>query len=220
MKQKNNIQNQLLLTGGLGLLAAVLVGWGEFLMHFDPLARFSQDGYDFLLNVSAERATLGHFLGVFGATLYPVGMYHIYLMLRPAHQTLAFIAFLLGSFGFMVGAVWLGSRASIAAIVQLPEAASLIELYQLRYESLLSVIRFTTLALSLIFIGLTLTGKTYYPKWMAIFNPIVLLVANFVVFAVEPEVGKYVMPIALNVGFFIFFALSLLFVRRSEINSY
>ena len=87
-------------------------------------------------------------------------------------------------------------------------------LYELRYESLLTVIRITTVVLSLIFIYLVLTGRSHYQKWHAIFNPIVLLVMNFVIYAISPEIGKYLMPIALNIAFGIFFTLSVIQVRK------
>ena len=209
----------LTVTALLGLVASVLVGTGEYLLHYDALARFSAGGYDFMKGISANRSTFGHFFGVFGATLYPVGCYHIYLMLRPANQRWAFSAFLIGSFGFMVGAVWIGSRASVSALIQLPpstEVTGLIALYELRYEPLLQVIRLTTLTLSLIFIVLTLTGRSRYPKWMALFSPFVLIIMSFVIFAIAPAIGKHMMPIALNIAFFVFFLLSLKFARQSE----
>ena len=197
-----------------GILAAVLVGIGEYLLHFDELARFTSGGYDFMTGISANRSTIGHFFGVLGATLYPIGCYHIYLMLRPANSRWAFIAFLVGTFGFMVGVVWIGSRASVSALVQLPESADvaqLIQLYDLRYETLLQIIRFTTLILSGIIIWLAITGRSHYPRWMAVFNPILLIIANFILFSLVPEIGKHTMPIALNVAFFIFFSFSLIF---------
>ena len=80
-----------MLTGLLGLLAAILTGTGEFLLHYDPLARFSEKSYDFMLAASDERQTIGHFIGVLGAPLYVVGCWHIYLMLKPAGQKIAFI---------------------------------------------------------------------------------------------------------------------------------
>ena len=210
------------ITAILGLIASLVVGTGEYLLHYDPLARFSAGGYDFMQGISASRSTLGLFFGVFGATLYPVGCYHVYLMLRPANQRWAFSAFLIGSFGFMVGAVWIGSRASVSALVQLPpspEISGLISLYELRYEPLLQVIRLTTLALSLIFVVLTLSGRSNYPRWMALFNPILLIIMSFVIFAVAPAIGKHMMPIALNIAFFVFFLLSLKFARQIEATS-
>lgn len=211
------MSNKVVLTAILGLLASVTVGLGEYLLHYDAQARFAEGGYAFMQGIHHSRSTLGHFLGVFGATLYPFGCFHIYQMLRPANTQWAFIAFLVGSFGFIVGAVWVGSRASISALVQLsptPEIAALINLYEFRYESLLQVIRLTTLAVSLIIVWLSLTGRSHYPKWMALFNPILLIILNFVLFIVAPSLGKHSMPIALNVAFFSFFAISLCIALR------
>jgi len=213
------MKNDLVITGLAGLLAAILVGIGEYLLHFDALARFTSGGYEFMSDIPAARSTLGHFFGVLGATLYPVGCYHIYLMLRPANQRAAFMAFLIGAFGFIVGVVWIGSRASISAIIQLPpspEVTALTDLYTLRYETLLNIIRITTLIVSIIIIWLSLSGRTLYPKWIAIFNPILLIIANFILFVVVPDIGKHTMPIALNVAFFIFFALSLMCASTSK----
>lgn len=213
------MQHKLVLTALIGLLAATLVGMGEYLLHYDAQARFTEGGYNFMIGIPGSRSTVGHFLGVFGATLYPIGCYHIFLMLRPANHRWAYNAFLVGTFGFIVGAVWIGSRASISALIQLPastEVTGLIGLYDLRYETLLQVIRFTTLVVSIIFVWLCLTGRTYYPKWMALFNPILLIITNFVLFAIAPSIGKYTMPIALNVAYAIFFALSLRFAIKFQ----
>jgi hypothetical protein len=204
----------ILLTGIAGLIAAVLVGAGEFLLHFDPLARYSETSYDFMLAASQERQTLGHFLGVLGAPLYVVGCWHIYLMLKPANQKLALVGFLVSAYGFMIGADWISSRASIGALVQLDASGSsigrLVELYQVRYESLLTVIRFTTLFLSIIYVYLVLSSRSRYEKWQVVFCPILLLLMNFLIYTISPAVGKYLMPIALNVAFGIFFLMSVL----------
>jgi len=213
------MQNNHVFTALAGLLAAVLVGIGEYMLHYDALARFTAGGYDFMKGIPDQRSTLGHFLGVFGATLYPIGCYHIYQMLRPANRRWAYAAFLIGTFGFIVGVVWIGSRASVSALIQLPQTpdvTALIALYDLRYETLLQIIRLTTLVMSAIIVWLAWTGRSHYPRWMAAFNPILLIIANFILFALVPSVGKHSMPIALNVAFFIFFALSLCFSVKAQ----
>ena len=91
---------------------------------------------------------------------------------------------------------------------------SLIALYDVRYETLLSVIRITTLILSAGFIYLTLTGRSNYQKWQALFNPIILLIGCFVIYLIDKNIGKYIMPIALNVAFFIFFTMSIIQARK------
>jgi hypothetical protein len=216
-------QQVIVLTGIVGVIAAIVVGIGEFLLHFDPLARFSPDSYAFMLAASDERQTAGHFLGVLGAPLYIIGCWHIYQMLKPANPKLALFGFLVSAYGFMIGADWISSRASIGALVHFQESGGdirdLVQLYQLRYESLLSVIRVTTVVISLIFIYLVLTGRSHYQKWQAIFNPIVLLVMNFVIYAMNPAIGKYLMPIALNIAFGIFFTMSFIQARKIHIGA-
>ena len=207
--------NKLIFTGIIGLFASIFVGIGEYLLHYDPLTRFS--GFNFMQGIGESRTTIGHFIGVLGATLYPVGMYHIYLMLRSANDKAAYFTFLIGAFGCIVGAVWIGSRASISALVQISETADiahLIELYEFRYETLLNVTRVTTLILSGVFIWLTVTGRSSYPRWMAIFSPIILIIMSFLIYLVAPQIGKHLMPIALNVAFFIFFSLSIFHARN------
>ena len=209
--------NTLKLTGLMGLGGALLCGTGEFLLHFDPLARFS--GYDFMADISDARLTSGHFFAVVGVPLYFVGMWHIAQMLRPAGERLSRALFLIGCFGFLYGAMWMSSRASIGSLVHYPDLIAntkLVELYELRSETLLQVTRVTTLMISGIYIYMVLTGRSRYPKWMAATSPIVLLLANFVIYLVAPSIGKYVMPIALNVGFSVFFLLSLMFGELRE----
>ena len=132
-----------MLSGLAGLTAAILVGIGEFLLHFDPLARFSEESYSFMLAASDSRQTLGHFFGVLGAPLYVAGCWHIYLMLKPAGPRLALAAFLIGAYGFMIGADWISSRASIGALVHYQATGAdtehLTALYRTRYESLLTI---------------------------------------------------------------------------------
>lgn len=209
------------LTGLVGIFAAIMTGAGEFLLHYSDLANYADDGqYAFLLNVSEWRLTSGHFIGVLAAPLYLIGMWHMYLGLKPYNQKAAFILFVISSYGFVLGAVWMGSRSGIALLAQANAENSsealvtLINYYILHSETLLQVIRVTTLLTSVGFIIMVLSGKTLYPKWMALFNPIVLLIMSFVVFAVAPSIGKYTLPIALNVGYFLFFTISTMLLAK------
>ena len=212
--------NQIKLTGLLGLLGAILCGTGEFLLHFDECRLgLGETGFDFMINTSEARLNAGHFFAVFGVPLYFVGVWHIAEMIKPAGQKMSKALFLIGAFGFLYGAMWMSSRSSIGSLVHhadLIKDTNLVELYNLRCESLLNIIRITTLVISIIYIKQVLTGLTRYPKWMAATSPIVLLVMNFVVLVIAPEVGRYVAPIALNVGFTLFFLLSLTFGDTSD----
>jgi len=214
-------QRQIVIAGWIGLFAAISVGAGEFLLHFDSLGRFGEGGgYEYMQGISAQRSSTGHFLAVLGAPLYLIGFWHLMKMLEPANKIAAKIAFFLMSYGIIVGAMWIGSRASISAIVNLDVAvnlSSLVALYELRYESLLQVTRLGVLAFSIIFIWLTLTGRSHYPRWMAVFNPILLLLSSFAIWLIQPAIGIYLMPIALNVAFGVLFLISIIFSSTTHL---
>ncbi len=201
----------IVLTGIVGLLAALLTGAGEFMLHFDALARFDVE-YAFLGGISDQRSSVGHFVAMLGAPLYLIGCWHIRLMLKPASDRWSLVAFFVMAYGFAIGIVWIGSRASISALVNMPvtpDLLHLVDLYDFRYETLLQVIRIAVLILSIIFVALVVRGRSHYPRWMALLNPILLIVASFVVYALAPAAGKYLMPIALNVAFIILFSASI-----------
>ncbi|MDB2686546.1 hypothetical protein N9Y42_04990 [Mariniblastus sp.] len=220
--------NKLRLTGIIGLVGAIICGTGEFLLHYNPLLDVeflskvkppASAAYDFMGRISEQRLTIGHFLAVIGVPLYFVGVWHIAEMLRPAGEKRSIAFRFIGWYGFLYGAMWMSSRAMIGSVAHHPDlvaSTNLVQLYGLRMESLLQVIRITTLLISIIYITMVWTGKTRYPKWMVVTSPIVLLAMNFVIFLAAPSIGKYVLPIALNVGFSIFFLLSLVFGNTSD----
>jgi hypothetical protein len=208
-------QRQMIITGMIGLLASIMVGTGEFLLHFDSLGRFGEGGgYEFMKGISTNKTTIGHFIAVLGAPLYIVGFWHLMKMLEPANRPVSRVAFFIMSYGIIVGATWIGSRANISAIVNIEHTTDLIQLvslYDFRYENLLQITRLSVLIFSIIFIWLTMTGRSHYPKWMAMFNPILLLLSSFTIWFFIPTVGIYLMPIALNIAFGLLFFISIIF---------
>ena len=136
-------------------------------------------------------------------------------MLEPASERWARVGFFAMAYGFIVGGVWIGSRATAAYIVNTSGGdAGQLGLYELRYENLLTVVRIAALIFSVVLIALCLTDRSYYPKWVAILNPIVLILGSFLIYFLMPSIGKYMMPIALNIAFFILFLVSTLIALK------
>ena len=216
-EQVENMVNRktIIITGILGLLGSIIVGLGEFLLHYSPQMVEQAEDFFFFNFVSYDSLVTGHFLAVVGIPLYFVGYYHIYKMLEKGNETLALIVLLLGVLAFTVGGFWITSRAFLGTIVHLRDSIDIniyqqiISNYELISESLVEGLRVIILAVSLFFIIAILKGGTYYKKWMAISNPIVLLLSVFLVFFINPSVGQYIMPIAMNVAHFALFSLSL-----------
>jgi len=208
-------KNQIFITGVFGLLASIIVGIGEFFLHYSPNIVGNAENYQFFQFVSKENLITGHFIAVFAIPFYFLGYFHIYKMLEKGNKKLASIVFGLGILAFTIGGFWITSRAFLGTIIHLQKNIDteiyqkIINNYSLISESLVQGLRVIILLLSVFFVIAILKGGTYYKKWMAIFNPIVLLLSVFAVYFISPEIGKYLAPIAMNVVHFILFSLSL-----------
>ena len=213
-------RNQLRIFGQLGLLAAVLVGIGEFLLHYSATG-YGGGEYSYLRHVTAERVTIGHFLLVFGLPFYFAGYWFIYQTLGPSRWALAVLV--TGFTSFVIGGVWVSSRAMLIQLVQVragtsdPEALQiLIDFYGNHYEILVQVLRILVLLLSVFWVMAILKTKTIFPRWMAVASPIALLVLVFLSFLAVPAFGKYLVPTAMNVAHLVFFGLAYFYFLKNE----
>ncbi|MEL0650842.1 DUF6796 family protein [Algibacter sp. TI.3.09] len=201
--------------GYLGLIASILVGLGEYFLHYSPSILEHSENYEFFKFVALNNLTAGHFLAVIGLPFYFAGYIHIYRMLKSGNETLARLVLAIGFVAFAVGGVWIGSRASIGNIVHLKEAMdtntyqNLLAHYTNHMEVLVQALRVIIATLSVVFAIAILKGGTYYPKWMAVFNPIVILILLVLLGKLIPDLGKHMLPILMNVTHFILFGLSL-----------
>lgn len=201
--------------GYLGIIASILVGMGEHLLHYSTHILGHAENYEFFRFVSQEHMNLGHFLAIIGLPFYFAGYLHIYLMLKPGNETLARVTLAFGFIAFAVGGVWIGSRASIGIIVNLKDTINpstykiLLDHYTSHMEILVQALRVIIALLSVAFVISILRGHTYYKKWMAIFNPILILLVVFSTLFWAKPIGKHLVPIAMNVTHFILFTLSM-----------
>ena len=167
--------------GWAGLLASILVGTGEFLLHFTPDGGIQdQTSYLFFNEVSESRLSMGHYIAVLSAPLYVLGYYFLSKQLEPAGRKQAKAVFVVGAYSFMIGAVWIGQRYFLGETVHAIAAGTadqaLLTAFSEHNEPLVNVLRVAMLIVSILWIKLILSGKTPFPKWLAIFSPIVILV--------------------------------------------
>ncbi|MDZ4748838.1 MAG: DUF6796 family protein [Saprospiraceae bacterium] len=210
-------RNTIKLFGYLGLLASVMVGIGEFLVHFNPEGFNSDVPFGYLIGIAPWRFTIGHYLMVVFLPLYIFGYWHLYLSLRPGSSGLAVSILTLGIFSFVIGGMWVGSRAHLGITIQSLREANVPELelkilasYRLYMENLVQILRVLVLLISVCFVWTIMKGGTLYPKWVAFFNPILLLGLVFALFAWARPLGQYLAPTAMNVAHFGLFAASLI----------
>ncbi len=211
-------KNAILLTGFAGLAAALLVGAGEFMLQFNSLGGYEAADYAYFGRVPIERLTAGHFLAVLAAPLYVVGYWHLFKMLEPAGPKLSCVVFLLGGYSFIIGTAWISQRVFLGLTVHEIQAGAnlsgLLAIFAAHNEPLVNVLRVAMLLVSGIWIFLIMSGRSHYPKWMALFSPFAILASIFALYFIIPAIGLYVIPIAMNVTHAIVFGLSLIAARK------
>jgi len=210
--------------GILGLIATIGVGVGEFLLHYSPNGiGYDSDNFEFFNQISLQRLTLGHFIAVSFTPFYIAGYYHLYLVFKDKNPKTAMAIFALGIIAFMIGGMWISSRAQLGYLVhkiaEFPNDTalqSLVQTYKSHAEILVESLRIWIAAISVLFVIPILKSKTIYPKWVAIFNPLFILLAILGIYKLIPPVGYVIGPIAMNVVHFIIFSISLLIIKTKQ----
>jgi hypothetical protein len=194
----------------LGLAGSVIVGIGEYLLHFlpgGPLGEISM-----LEHVPIERASRGHFFAIVGVPFYFAGYYGLMEFFKKTSSSFyASLLFILGNLAFIIGGIWISSRYFAAEVLQRSKGTAdydfYLQSYEDHYQVLVWGLRIVVAALSIVYIILILKNKNNIPKWLAIPNPIVLLIIIISSLVWFKPLGVHIAPIAMNVTHFIFFGL-------------
>lgn len=204
-----NLSNKQLLV--IGIVASIIVGIGEYLLHYLPTGPGGE--ISMLEDVPLGRASTGHFFVVFGAPLYFAGYYGLKNIFKPTNPLLARLLFIFGVLSFSVGGVWVSSRYFAAEVLQRSSGTAdydfYLQSYEEHYQVLVWALRIFVVGVSVLYVLLILKNKQGFPKWLAIFNPIVLLVLVISSLLWFEALGNHIAPIAMNVTHFIFFGLIL-----------
>jgi len=204
-----NLTNKQLLL--IGIAASIIVGLGEYLLHYLPGGPGGE--ISMLEKVPLARASKGHFLVIFGAPLYFAGYYGLKNIFKETSPLLARLLFIAGVLSFSIGGVWVSSRYFGAAVLQrslgTPDHDYYLHSYEDHYQVLVWVLRILVATVSILYVILILKNKQSFPKWLAIFNPIIILAIVISSLLWFKTLGNHLAPIAMNVTHFIFFSLML-----------
>lgn len=202
----------------IGLFASVFVGIGEFLLHFLPEGPKGE--ISMLYDVPLDRASKGHFFAVYAAPFYFAGYYGLMRFFKSSNQFLATLLFILGVLSFAYGSVYVTSRYFAAEVFQRSMETPDFEFYKASYEkhyqSTVWALRILILSVSVVYGILVAKNTIGMPKWLAIFNPIVLLVLIISTLAWAKPIGVYIAPIAMNATHFVFFGIILFQLNKQQ----
>lgn len=206
--------------GSLAALAAVVADLA--LQYTTNPAHFGALDYSYFLDVSQTRIQIGFFLGVIAILLEIAGLWYVSQGLRPAGKWFWLPFFLLSAFITALGAVFHAHAAFLGLVVkaqsQSPDGAR--DAFTRLVAELVS---YRTVLIGILFIGLVLFAlwyvvivafkKTAYPRFSALFNPLLLLILFGVLGFVIPPLRFVVLPAGINLANFLFFTLSIVVTR-------
>lgn len=175
MKNEGRLYKKIVSTGIAGIIASCLMYTGDMLLYFTakPVASFQEEIVQIMSEISPERLQAGGLLGPVSAFLYMTGFYHIYLLVKPESNKIAKVLFGLLCFGIMYGGAFhthftfLGFIAGFgnAELLQLAENFAVLNYYFVLFPGLMA---YALLAY------LIIAKKTFYPRWVVVFSPIIL----------------------------------------------
>jgi len=174
-----------------------------------------------LNDVPLARASIGHFFVVFGAPFYFAGFYGLKKVFFSTSPLLSRLLLIAGVLSFSIGGVWVSSRYFGAVVLQRSAGTAdydyFLKSYEDHYQVLVWALRILVAIVSIFYVTLILKNNIGLPKWLAFFNPILILVIVISSLLWLPALGNHIAPIAMNVTHFIFFGMIFIIFQTKKI---
>lgn len=219
MLENRNNAKIVLISGMVGIIGVLFTIISDLILLGRP-----ESGYSFFLLptecmawIPGWRIALGTFLGVFMLPFQIGGLVPMYIGLKPSGKAVPAIAGLVGAHGLIMGVAFHTTYAFLAGGWKLlhsegPEASgpsALMNDFQFYWRLIIVIMVTELILLSVIYVVTVLRGHSIFPKWMAAFNPAVIMAAVILVLLALPSpVGGYAAPTMLNLSTLVFFILS------------
>jgi hypothetical protein len=165
------------LCGIAGILGALATGLGDLLYNHIPGSK--QMLYEKMSTFPQKRLVTAGILGLIGSWLYLFSVFHLYYVFLSVGNLFALavsISFALVAIAYGVAHASyyaIGSAANIARDNQL-DIESAGKLGEALFSKIVLVTYIPVLVVSLLMLYGVISGRSAYPRWMALFLPIVL----------------------------------------------
>ena len=212
----------LLITAVAGLFGAVLMFTGDMLLygHFGSGAEFINRHKTVIAEAGTVRLYLAGALGPIAAIFYLIGAYHLYLRLQPSRAFVRILTSLAFAAMFVIAgavhAVWAAYALVLRGVAHgqaNTELETVMRSYLAFVYRLAEIVGYPSALLLFI---LVLMGRTSYPRWSAVLNPGLLMLASSLVVFLPAPIGAPIVGGLFNLTFVVFFALSLATTPRHQ----
>lgn len=227
MENKNLQVKKVIIMSTLGMLSVLITIISDFILLGKPNSaiNFFVFGTETMWDIEPWRITLGTFIGVFALPFQLLGLLPLYFALKPAGRILPIITLIGSVHAILIGVAFHMSYAYIGrgwALYHLNDiskeiSSKMINSFSFYWSILLVIMSLDILLSSLIYIIIVIRGKTLFPKWMAIFSPIGVILITFpVILAFPYPIGGYIAPASINITTLIFFLITRVLYNKKE----
>ncbi len=215
------------LTGLAGILGAILMFIGDMFLYGGFYS--GSEYYEYSRRIMGEipllRLMIGGAIGPIASILYAIGFWQIYLAIKSAGKVLASISFsgfavmsiIAGSYhsGFVNTGLILRARASIQQCDL--ESVKILLGQSIDYLHFLYNMMFVFGTIgTIIFMFTIIFRKTYYPKWIILFTPTLLLLTSSIAAYIPSPFGGIIYGGYINLIFLLFFCVSTFLLWHGE----
>ena len=205
--------------GVVAVLAGLVNAIGDFALRGGPsTVAGSALTLESLADVPHASIRLGSLLGSLAMPLWILGLGPVFVGLRRAGPWLASVCVLLFGYGVCAGAAYHGAYVAYGSGLALhadhPETEGVAEhlSHLLGYhDTLLSIMTPPWIAASVLFVVLVATGRSSFPRWMAVTSPILVPISVSLAATLPAPFGGVVRPALGSLIWSAFFALALRF---------
>lgn len=200
--------------GIIGIIAVFITILSDIILLGKPTPGFSffKLGTETMVGIASWRLTLGTFLGVFCLPFQTLALIPVYYGLKPAGKVKSVCIVIPAAYALLMGIAFHISYAYIGTgwnHYYENGALEMMKTYHYYWMILIVVMFAMLLSFSILFAYTISKGKTRYPKWIALFNPLCIVVVVLPLILILPApVGGFVAPTILNLSTMIFMCFS------------
>lgn len=220
MKSRLSKENLIIISGLIGIIAALLTAFSDVILLGRPVSAYAffKLGTESMAELAQWRIIAGTFIGVFALPFQIMGAIPLYFGLKTAGRTMACVVFGTAAYAFIMGVAFhvayafIGSGWSMKHDISTSNeiVSKMMTRFDLYWRIIIVAIAAGLFVSSVCYVFLILTGKTVYPKWMAILNPVCIFLALFpLVILIPAPIGGYIAPAYMNLCALAFFILVL-----------
>ena len=219
MEDKAGMAKVVLVLGLVGIAGVILTIISDFILigRPDSSNSFLKLGTESMAYLPSWRITVGAFMGIIVLPFQIAGLISIYYGLKPSGRVMPLIAVITAAHALMMGVAFHISYAYIGTGWKLFHKAGpgngitseIVEKFDFYWKIIVFIMMFELLFSSIIFVLQIISGKTRYPKWMAVFNPLCVSLVIFpVIYILPAPIGGFIGPAYLNISTLVFMSLS------------